>query len=86
MQLSDIREDWQVFASEGSVAIGAVRGIGRDRVFVFIEGFGEIPVTAGQIKSVHDTKVVINADKFPEDIRDAIGHAHDREDYQASDG
>lgn len=86
MQLIDIREDWQVFASEGTVAIGAVRGVGRDRVFVFIEGFGEIPVTAGQIKSVHDTKVVIDADKFSQEIRDAIAHSHDREDYQSSDG
>ncbi len=80
MKLQDIRRDWPVFPGEGMVAIGAVRDILKDHITVYIEGFGDHRIEPHQIASVHDTKVVLNPDKLPEDVSEAIARAHDSED------
>lgn len=79
-----IERDWQVFAQEGAVAIGAVRQVGKDRITIYIEGFGDIEIGPGEIASVHDSKVVIDPTRLPEDVRGAIAHAHDREERRSS--
>ncbi len=79
MTLPLIERDWEVFLSEGTTAIGAVRQIAADHLTVYIEGFGDITVRAPQIISVHDRKVILDPDRFPHDIRTAMHHAHDRE-------
>lgn len=79
MKLSQIERDWQVFAKEGVVGIGAVRRVAEDHITIYIEGFGDVRVKPEQIASVHDSKVVLNPSKMSEDVRSAIEHAHDQE-------
>ncbi|MEX3014037.1 hypothetical protein [Gymnodinialimonas hymeniacidonis] len=80
MKLEEIQREWQVFGKEGAVGIGAVRETASDHITIYIEGFGEQRITAEQIKSVHDGKVVLNLAEIPKDVQSAIAHAHDAED------
>lgn len=82
MRLSDIRRDWQVFARDGAVAIGAVRDVSATAIEVYIEAYGDVTLDPDQIASAHDEKVVLDLAALPEDLRDAIKRAHDGEDYR----
>lgn len=79
MSLSEIAPEWQVFAAEGAVGIGAVRRVAPRMLTVYIEAYGEIHVTADQIASAHDGKVILKVETFDDRTQDAIRHAHDRE-------
>jgi hypothetical protein len=79
MSLAEIEPDWEVFASEGTVGIGAVRAVHKGHLVVYIEAFGDIDVHAHQIHSAHDGKVVLKPATFDDRIQAAIAHAHDRE-------
>ncbi|MEL7301479.1 MAG: hypothetical protein AAFM92_13940 [Pseudomonadota bacterium] len=79
MSLKEIAEDWQVFAREGTVGVGAVRKVHPARLVVYIEGYGEIDVTAAQIAAAHDGKVILALDEMEPAVQNAILHAHDRE-------
>ena len=84
MSLAEIEPDWEVFASEGTVGIGAVRAVHKGHLVVYIEvvyieAFGDIDVHAHQIHSAHDGKVMLKPATFDDRIQAAIAHAHDRE-------
>jgi hypothetical protein len=79
MTLPPIERDWEVFIAEGTPGIGAVRQVAPDHITVYIEGFGDVTVHAPQIVSVHDGKVIVDPDSFPDNVRTAMRHAHDRE-------
>lgn len=79
MKLSDIRDDAQVFAKDGQVAIGAVRRVTPHGIEVHIENYGEVKLTQDHIAAIHDGKVVLAIDKLSDDLLVAIGHAHDLE-------
>ncbi len=79
MSLSEIAPEWQVFAEEGAVGIGAVRRVTPRALVVYIEAYGEVQVTADQIASAHDGKVILNVDTFDPRTQEAIRHAHDGE-------
>lgn len=85
MRIDEIQNEWTVFAQEGAVGIGAVRSVASDHIRIHIEGFGEQDVTAEQIASVHDGKVILKPASLPEDVRAAIAHAHDQENWRAAD-
>jgi len=80
MSLSQIAEEWEVFAAEGTVGIGAVRRVAPKHLTVYIEAYGEVQVSADQIASAHDGKVILKVDTFDPRTQEAIRHAHDRED------
>lgn len=79
MHLKDIPSESEVFAAEGTVGIGGVRRNDGDTLLIHIENYGEFHLRAEQIKAVHDGKVILNIEKLPDDVRQAIEHAHDRE-------
>ena len=79
MSTRDIRRDWLVFDRDGGTGIGAVRRVDPDALLVYIEGYSEITVHADDIASAHDGKVVLHLDRLPDEVREAIRHAHDRE-------
>ena len=79
MSLREIAQDWPVFSAEGTVAIGAVRAVHSGHLVVYIEGFGEVDIHAGEIAGAHDGKVILKLDELPGDVQQAIAHAHDRE-------
>jgi len=77
------RVDDQVFASEGGEAFGAVRVVepnGRPELIVYVENAGEFAVSLESVSAVHDGKVVLKAASLPQALRDAIRHAHEREE------
>ena len=79
MPLSRIATDWEVFARDGEVAVGAVREVHRDHLVVHIENHGEVELTADQIDHADEGKVVLALDRLSDDLRTAISHAHDGE-------
>lgn len=81
--LNRIQEGNAVFASERQKAFGAVRSVATNPKFalvVYIEGAGDFIFDAGAVMAVHDGKVIVDPAKVDKRIRDAITHAHDRED------
>lgn len=79
MSLSEIAVEWEVFAQEGSVGIGAVREVSPHALTVHIEAYGEVQVRADQIASAHDGKVILKVETFDPRTQEAIRHAHDGE-------
>ncbi len=82
MKLPNIEIGFQVFASDRSEAIGAVRQIaprGRPEIEVYIENGGEFMVPLSAIASVHDSKVTLDMKKLGGTLQDAIAKAHSGE-------
>jgi hypothetical protein len=82
-QVSGIEIGYQVFLEEGAEEFGAVREVApenRDEIVVYIENAGDFSVPARAIRTVHDGKVVLDAQHLDDRVRDAIAHAHDSEE------
>ena len=69
-----------VFVAEGQEGIGAVRALHKDTFVLFVENAGEFDIPGSAIVGVHDRKVILNPARLSRGVRDAVGHAHDRED------
>lgn len=83
VKLEAIEIGFQVYTEEGGEEFGAVREVapeGRREIVVYVENGGDFIVRLGAIRSVHDGKVVVNPAKLDKQLRDALGHAHDREE------
>jgi hypothetical protein len=79
-----IEVGFQTFLSDGSEEFGAVRAVapdGRPEVVIYVENAGEFTVPLGldAVESVHFGKVIFNCTKLDDQLRRAIGHAHDSE-------
>lgn len=70
----------ELFAEGSTEAFGAVRHVREHELFVDIEGFGDTTLRAESVVGVHDHKVIVDVDSLPENVRNAIAHAHDREE------
>jgi hypothetical protein len=75
---------FQVFANGETEEFGAVREVlpgGRPLIVVDIENSGDhvIPLTA--ITAVTEQKVIVDLGKLPDEVRQAVKHAHDAEDF-----
>jgi hypothetical protein len=74
---------YQVYLQEGGEEFGAVRDVapaGRKEIVVYVENAGDFVVPLFAVNSVHDGKVVLNGARLDERLREAIAHAHDREE------
>ncbi len=83
MKLPNIEVGFQVFVSDGGQEIGAVRQVapfGRPELEIYVENAGDFVVPLTAVVSVHANKVILDAKKLEENVRRAIGHAHDAED------
>ncbi|HEX4159035.1 MAG TPA: hypothetical protein VHY79_11200 [Rhizomicrobium sp.] len=83
-----IEEGFEVFVHDGDVAFGAVREVrpgGRPEIVVYIESAGEFTVPFSAVRDVHDEKVVLDCAKLGRALKEAIGHAHLREDPNVAD-
>ena len=78
--MEKIREDLPVFLHDGEVAIGAVRAVHKASIDVYIENAGDFIVPLGAVHDVHFDKVILDARKLDQRLRDAIGRAHSAED------
>ena len=75
-----IAEGFDVFVHDGEKAFGAVRRLHPHSITVYIENAGDFEVPLSAVKEVHDEKVVLNSGKLDQRLKDAIAHAHSRED------
>lgn len=71
---------YQVFVEEGGEEVGAVREVHPHQLTVYLENAGDFVVPAAAVLRVHDGKVIVDANHLPAALREAIAHAHDRED------
>lgn len=83
-----IEPGFMVFLAEGQTAAGAVRDLkGAAHLVVNVENGGDFVIAADAVRAVHDGKVILDYDRLPADMRDALRHLHDAEypQYLAAD-
>lgn len=69
-----------VFLREGSEGIGAVRELRGDGFSLYVENGGEFFIPLSAVVSVHDGKVLVDPAAVDHRLREALKHAHDKED------
>jgi hypothetical protein len=81
-KLHHIEIGFQVYVVEGGEMFGAVRGYVAEAnaLVVYVENAGDFEVPLDAVQSVHDGKVVLDARRLDARLRQAIAHAHDREE------
>jgi hypothetical protein len=79
-KLTEVEIGYQVYVSEGGEEFGAVRDVAPHELVVYVENAGDFKVGADAVKSVHDGKVILDAGRVHPALREAIAHAHDREE------
>jgi hypothetical protein len=81
-QHSHIEIGFQVYAAEGGEEFGAVRGLvpQTNALVIYIENAGDFEVPLEAVHRVHDGKVVLDVERLDARLREAIAHAHDREE------
>jgi hypothetical protein len=81
-KLSHIEIGFQVYVVEGGETFGAVRGAtpGANALVVYVENAGDFEVPLDAVQSVHDGKVILDAERLDARLRQAIARAHDREE------
>ena len=85
---SAIEEGFQVFTSDGQVAVGAIRqllGPNRREIVIYVENAGDFHIPLDAIQDVHSGKVVLDMAKLDPKLQQAIRHAHDAEDPNIAD-
>jgi hypothetical protein len=80
MATANVRVGDQAYLVEGGEEFGAVRAIGRDHLVVYVENSGDFVVGKDAVRRVHDGKVMLDPSRIDAKMREAISHAHDRED------
>lgn len=81
--MEKIEAGFDVFVHDGEKAFGAVRAVaphGHGEIVVYIENAGDFTVPMSAVKDVHDEKVVLDSARIDKRLKDAIAHAHGRED------
>ena len=69
----------QVYLEEGGLPFGAVRGVQRHGLNIYVENAGDFDIRAEAIRSIHDGKVVLLESRLGPSLRTAIAHAHTAE-------
>jgi hypothetical protein len=79
---SPIEIGLQVYVVEGGETFGAVRGAKPETnaLVVYVENAGDFEVPLDAVQSVHDGKVILDAERLDARLRQAMAHAHDREE------
>jgi hypothetical protein len=78
--MEKIEEGFDVFIHNGEKAFGAVRHVGHKDIVVYVENAGDFTIPLAAVKDVYSEKVVLDPGKIDARLREAIGHAHLRED------
>jgi hypothetical protein len=79
-----IEVGFHVFPQGGDEEVGAVREVapgGRPELLVDIENAGDFVIPLDAVTAVLEEKVIVDVEKLPDRVRNAIRHAHDAEDY-----
>jgi hypothetical protein len=81
--LARVEVGFQVYLGEGQDPFGAVRDVAPGTatpVTVYVENGGDFRVPRAAVRAVHDGKVILDPDALDPGMRQAIAHAHDREE------
>lgn len=80
--IDTIEIGYQAYLEEGGEEFGAVRAIdsAKRELVIYVENGGDFAVPLTAVHSVHDGKVVFDGGRLPKAMREAIRHAHDREE------
>jgi hypothetical protein len=81
-QHEPIEVGFQVYAAEGGEVFGAVRGYTpqTNTLVIYVENAGDFEIPVEAVQRVHDDKVIVDVGRLDPRIREAITHAHDREE------
>ena len=77
--MSRVQVGDQVYLEEGGSPFGAVRGVLRHGLHIYVENAGDFDVRIDAIKAIHDGKVLLLGSKLGPALRTAIAHAHTAE-------
>ena len=77
--MSRVQVGDQVYLEEGGSPFGAVRGVQRHGLHIYVENAGDFDVRIDAIKAIHDGKVLLLGSKLGPALRTAIAHAHTAE-------
>ena len=66
----------QLYLEEGGTTFGAVRGVQRHGLSIYVENAGDFDVREDAVLSAHDGKVLLDASRLTPTVRDAIERAH----------
>lgn len=83
-----IEPGFMVFLADGRDAAGAVRELtDTGHVVVNIENGGDFTLDASAVRDVHDDKVILDYERLPAPVQEALRHLHDAEyrAYRAAD-
>jgi hypothetical protein len=83
-KLPMIEVGFHVFPEGGDEEVGAVREVapgGRPELLVDIENAGDFVVPLDAVTAVLEEKVIVDVNKLPDRLQNAIRHAHDAEDF-----
>ena len=82
LEHSHIEIGFQVYAVEGGEEFGAVRGYmsHANALVIYLENAGDFVVPLEAVQRVHDGKVIVDVGRLDARLREAIAHAHDREE------
>lgn len=76
-----IQVGFQAFTKDGGEEFGAIKEVSaKGNLVVYVENAGEFMVSVDAVKSVHSQKVIFDINKLDDQLRKAIGHAHDAEE------
>lgn len=82
-----IEPGYMLFVADGELGVGAVREVHADsrELVVNIENGGDFTLSATSVLDVHEGKVILDVDRLPQALRQALEHRHDAEDpdYEA---
>ena len=83
-----IEPGFMVFLADGHDAAGAVRDVkGTAHLVINIENGGDFVVAADAVRDVHDDKVILDYERLPAPMQEALRHLHEAEyrQYRAAD-
>ena len=76
----NVNEGFDVFLTEGGKSFGAVRQVRKHELVVYVENAGDFEVPFAAVKDAGAGKVVLDENQLSPKLREAIAHAHRRED------
>lgn len=76
-----IEEGALVFVKDGQDGIGSVRRLlpSESALVIYIENGGDFTISASAVRAVHAGKVMLDVDKLPGPVREALANARKSE-------
>ncbi|HET7788958.1 MAG TPA: hypothetical protein VFP52_02285 [Myxococcales bacterium] len=80
-RLLPIDVGYQAFAKGAEEEFGAVRQVRPQELVVYIEDAGDTAIPMSAVLDVVEGKVIVDVQRLPEGVQQAIAKAHRDEDY-----